>query len=91
MARQAVADGDEGGSSEDLQNKILIAHGVLGSAAFIVFFPLGAVIMRILKGSSAWKTHAALQLFSLGLLTATTGLGIWLADETEEVSHQSCS
>jgi hypothetical protein len=48
----AEESGDEGRSA--LEDKLKIAHSVLGSAAFIVCFPLGSVLMRVLKGPLAW-------------------------------------
>jgi hypothetical protein len=54
VAPLVVAEESDDEGSSALQDKLKIAHSVLGSAAFIVFFPLGSVLMRVLKGPLAW-------------------------------------
>jgi hypothetical protein len=60
-----------------------MAHGSIMSAAMIVLFPLGAIVMRI--GGAVWL-HAAIQLFTLAAIIAGFGLGIHLAMISDLVS-----
>jgi len=66
-------------SDEDIPanfGQVTEAHGILGSAAWVIFFPLGAILLRVLKGRAAVYTHAAIQLFALALATSAFGSGL---------------
>ena len=65
----------------DAFNRGRIAHGVLMSLAVIVFFPLGGVLIRLLKHPSTARIHIALQLLGLAVLIAGFGLGLWVQDQ----------
>jgi hypothetical protein len=56
-----------------------IAHAALASAAFVFFFPVGGILVRILPGRLAAIGHFLFQLFGYLLFLAATGLGIWIA------------
>lgn len=66
--------------------RALKAHGILGSMAFCIFFPLGAILLRTLKSRNTVWVHAAVQAFGLALFTANAGMGIWIACQTEKVN-----
>jgi hypothetical protein len=53
------------------------------SAAMVVLFPLGAILMRI--GAGVW-VHAAVQATTLISVIAGFGLGVKLAQRTDLVS-----
>jgi hypothetical protein len=53
-----------------------MAHGPIMSAAMLVLFPLGAIVMRI--GGGVWL-HGVIQLFTMAAIIAGFGLGINLA------------
>lgn len=55
------------------------AHGILAALAFVIFFPIGAISMRIIPGPFAWLIHAAIQIIAYLLYIAAFGLGIWMA------------
>ena len=59
----------------DAFNRGRIAHGLLMALAVIVFFPLGGVLIRLLKNPSTVKIHIALQVIGLAVLIAGFGLG----------------
>lgn len=61
------------------QHAIVISHGVLGILAWVIFFPLGSVLVRLLSGPSTWKVHAYIQLFAMAMFTAAVGLGLQMA------------
>jgi len=67
-------------------NQVKIAHAVLGSLAWVIFFPLGAVLIRVLKPPYAVRIHGTIQIFAYSLLIAGAGMGIWMARLTLRVS-----
>jgi len=58
---------------------IRTTHAVLGILAWVVFFPAGAVVLRVLSGPRTWLVHACVMMFAWGLFIVNAGLGIWLA------------
>ncbi|KAF3007668.1 hypothetical protein E8E13_009037 [Curvularia kusanoi] len=68
--------GNSNGSSGGNSN-ILMAHGVLASLAFLVFFPLGAIIMRIGRFNGVLQAHIATQVLSWLLFVTAFGLGLY--------------
>lgn len=59
--------------------KVTEAHGILGSLAWVIFLPLGAIVVRLLKSPNTWLIHGAIQLFGLVLFVVNFGQGIWMA------------
>ena len=76
---------DSGASSSTV---LLIAHGVMASAAFVILFPFGAIIIRLLHFQRLIWMHAAIQIFSYLVFAAGAGIGIWLAIEEHVVSSE---
>ena len=74
-------------SGNGISSAILVAHGVMASAAFVVLFPLGAVLVRLLHFRTLVWIHAAVQIFSYLVYAAGAGIGIWLAIEIDEVDQ----
>lgn len=59
--------------------------------AFAIFFPLGAAILRALNfGGLVWF-HAGWQIFTYCIAIAGLGLGIWIADTTDQVRRHSAN
>ena len=66
--------------SADEQDTYRTAHGALASLAFIVVFPLGAMLVRLASfGGLVW-THGGLQILGFVIFAAAAGLGIYMAD-----------
>ena len=61
----------------EASNTMITAHGAVASVTFLVLFPVGAIIIRILK-LSPW-VHAGLQIFAYCCFIAAAGLGIYIA------------
>lgn len=61
------------------------AHGVLGCLAFAFFFPVGAIILRLIPGRLAVWLHAAWQVFGWLAALTTLGMGVWLAKGTSYI------
>lgn len=57
----------------------LIAHGVLSSLAFVIFFPTGAIAIRLVSMTGMVWIHGAFQVFGYMTYIAGAGLGIHLA------------
>lgn len=76
------------GASDDQvrQKKMLIAHGTLGALAFVIFFPAGAIAIRLASFPGVVWFHAAFQVFAYLVYIAAFGLGVYLANEMELVS-----
>ena len=64
---------------------VVKAHGIIGCIAWVIFFPLGAIAIRLLHTPKAWLVHATIQLFGYMLVIVNTGLGIWMGMVTHQV------
>jgi len=65
----------------------LIAHGVLASLAFVIFFPAGAIAIRLASFPGVVWLHAAFQVFAYIVYIAGFGLGVSVASETNLLNH----
>ncbi|KAI3396817.1 hypothetical protein diail_11646 [Diaporthe ilicicola] len=69
--------------AERLESNIQLAHGVLGCLAFALFFPMGAVLIRVFPRRITVWLHAAWQVFTLCIALAAMAMGIWMASGNE--------
>ena len=67
---------------------IRIAHACLASAAMLVFFPFGGVVIRLVGHRHIAWFHAGVQMFAYTIFLAAAGLGIWMATNYDVVSQQ---
>ena len=75
-----VVSGMSAGSSDGsrtLRRNILLTHGVLASLAFLVFFPIGAIVMCLGRFSNVLKAHLGIQVLSWLLSITAFGLGLY--------------
>ncbi|KAK3486076.1 uncharacterized protein B0T23DRAFT_245450 [Neurospora hispaniola] len=56
----------------------LHVHGIIAALAFVILFPLGSILIRLLPGRLALLGHATWQLSTLIVYLAAVGLGIHL-------------
>lgn len=68
---------------------IVTAHAAISCLAWVIFFPLGAVITRYLTSPHTWLIHASIMSFSYAMFIASAGLGIWMAVVTQQVCYPS--
>ncbi|KAJ8116203.1 hypothetical protein OPT61_g2317 [Boeremia exigua] len=82
-ASNIVVSGDTATSSGDnrtMRSNILLVHGIFACLAFVVFFPAGAIIIRLGGFSNVLKVHIAIQILSWLLFITAFGLGLWYAE-----------
>jgi hypothetical protein len=75
--------GNRGGPSQsfmDSRQKMLIAHGVLAALAFVLFFPLGSILIRLGTFRGVWLVHGIFQLFAYIVYIVAFGLGVWMVN-----------
>ncbi|PKY00176.1 CBD9-like protein [Aspergillus campestris IBT 28561] len=70
-------------------NAMLIAHGFMMAIAFVLLFPLFALLVPLPIPISVAKIHAPLQVFALALAIAGAGLGIklWVSGGARKTAH----
>ncbi|KAF9697839.1 hypothetical protein EKO04_004085 [Ascochyta lentis] len=64
-------------SSRTMSDNILLTHGILASLAFVFFFPVGAIVIRLGRFNNVLKVHIAIQVLSWLMFIAAFGLGLW--------------
>lgn len=64
---------------------MVVTHAILASLAWVIFFPLGSILMRLLSGRYAFRVHAYIQLLGIILYTAAVGTGIWMGRTTHKL------
>ncbi|KAF2120175.1 hypothetical protein BDV96DRAFT_595747 [Lophiotrema nucula] len=69
--------------------KKLIAHGVLASLAFVIFMPIGSIMIRLASFPGLWWVHGLFQLFAYALYICAFGIGIWFVNQipTKLIDH----
>ncbi|KAI9673422.1 MAG: hypothetical protein M1817_002884 [Caeruleum heppii] len=67
----------------------LIAHGVFMSLAFVILYPLGALIIRIFSFRGTIWVHAGVQAFAYMFVVTGLGLGVWLTVTIKDVRSSS--
>jgi hypothetical protein len=66
---------------------ILIAHGTLAALAFVIFFPAGAIAIRLASFPGVVWFHAAFQAFAYFVYIAAFGLGVYMANDLNMLNH----
>ncbi|KAJ3938271.1 uncharacterized protein N0V96_011516 [Colletotrichum fioriniae] len=56
-------------------------HGILGTIAFVIVFPIGSIAMRIIPGRFSWLIHGLIQMAGFVLYIAAAALGIKLTQQ----------
>ncbi|KAF2455935.1 hypothetical protein BDY21DRAFT_386790 [Lineolata rhizophorae] len=66
---------------------MLIAHGVMASMAFVIFFPAGAISIRLCSFPGLVWFHAALQGLAYMIYVVGFGLGVYMASNMRMLDH----
>lgn len=79
----------EGGSSTVDTATVLWIHGIFASIAFILLFPLGAILIRLGNFPGLIWVHAGLQMFAWLLFITAFGLGLYygVTDHSMNETH----
>ena len=80
-----TSQSDSGGSSNG--TLVLMAHAILAPVAFVLFFPIGAMIIRIGNVRNLIWIHAGWMGFTYTLALASIGMGIWIAVTTQKLNN----
>jgi hypothetical protein len=67
-------------------HKKAVAHAVVASLAFLFFFPVGAIFIRLLSFPGLVWLHGIFQLIGQIVFTVAFALGVELAEELHYVS-----
>ncbi|KAJ4332671.1 hypothetical protein N0V95_009609 [Ascochyta clinopodiicola] len=80
-ASDTVVSGTPPASSDDgdgaMRSNTLLVHAIFASLAFVVLFPVGAIIMRLGKFNNVLGIHVATQIFAWLLFITAFGLGLY--------------
>ena len=63
---------------------MLTAHGVLAALAFVIFFPLGGIMIRVFHFPGLVWAHGIMQVLGFLVYTAAVALGIYIATTPKE-------
>ncbi|KAK6438108.1 hypothetical protein LTR95_005695 [Oleoguttula sp. CCFEE 5521] len=67
------------------RNTVLVAHGAMASLAFLVFFPIGGILIRVANFSGLVWVHAGMQMLAWLIYLVAFGMGVWLATNTDDI------
>jgi hypothetical protein len=56
----------------------LLAHGALAALAFVILFPMGAIMIRLASFPRMWLVHGLFQVLAYTIYFAAFVLGLWL-------------
>lgn len=73
-------DGQFGNFGPSMSNRqgIIIAHGVLAALAFVIFFPLGSILIRLGSFRGSWLVHGLFQIFAYVIYSIAFGIGVYI-------------
>lgn len=87
----SVAAPGTGGSSNNAAEKnrdmMIAAHGIIGGIAFVILFPLGAIVLRVLNFPGLIWLHVCIQCVAYAASVAVFALGVVIALNEDEVMH----
>lgn len=73
------SSGGYSGGERKTRHHAVIAHGTTMGAAFALFFPIGAIIIRLFNFRGLVWVHVATQIFAYTIALAGLGLGVYIA------------
>lgn len=71
--------GQFSGSTES-RRKLIVAHGVLAALAFVLFFPVGSILIRLGSFRGVWLVHGLFQIFAYLVYVVSFGIGVWMVN-----------
>jgi len=64
----------------------MTAHGVLASLAFVIFFPVGGILIRVASFRGLVWVHAACQVLGYLMFIAAFGIGVYMATQIRRLN-----
>ncbi|KAI9788264.1 MAG: hypothetical protein M1816_007030 [Peltula sp. TS41687] len=86
-ADESISGSESNDESFQILARVIEAHGVVLGLAFVVLFPLGALLMRVLSFRGLVWVHAGTQVLTYSLAIAGLGMGVWIANETSQLNE----
>lgn len=74
--------------AQSSMKKRLAAHGILASLAFVIFFPAGAIAIRLASFPLVVAFHAVFQVFAYLVYIAAFGLGVTMANDLQVLNSR---
>jgi hypothetical protein len=75
---------DDGGEPSKL-DMVIMAHAVLAPITFVLFFPIGAMIIRLLSFKGVVWLHAGWMVTTYIIVLGAMGMGVWIAVMTQQL------
>ena len=72
--------------SPEKQNMMVTAHGALAALAFVAFFPIGGILIRLASFTGLVWVHALIQVVAYLIYIAAFGIGVWMASNMQYLS-----
>jgi hypothetical protein len=69
------------------RQNMLIAHGVMAALAMVIFFPFGAIMIRLMSFPGLVWFHAVFQVLAFVVYLVAFGLGIYIANSMGYLSQ----
>lgn len=80
-----IADYDPHDYVPSNYSKVRLAHAVLMSAVFLIVFPVGGIIQRLMRDESLVMVHAVLQMIGFWIVMIAGCMGIWMGKQIDQV------
>jgi hypothetical protein len=74
-----LSQNNRNGAFGSSRETMLTAHAVMASLAFLAFFPIGGILIRVASFTGLVWVHAALQIIGFLVYIVAFGIGIWIA------------
>jgi hypothetical protein len=62
-----------------------MAHAILGPLAFVIFYPIGAILIRGFSFPGLLWFHAGWMVFTYVMVLTCMGLGVWIAVTSDQL------
>ena len=82
------SSGSSGGGGSGIPadyDVVRMAHAIIAPIAFVLFFPFGAIAIRIMSFRNLVWLHAGWMVFTYIVVLASMGMGVWIAVATDQI------
>lgn len=64
---------------------VRIVHAVAMSLAYLIIFPIGSILIRVMTYAELIRIHIILQMIGFWIVVAGSAMGIWMAKQIDQV------